>query len=216
LEREGAVIESDWAALGWAIGSTRVLLDRRPVPLASLDEVPAATQRFVGMARIGAGQWALITMGPWYLWRFFYSRSMPERVGCTLIVLGSIIAGLFLLIERRRLKERWKDDVYDDIVACARFYKAELKRTSRLWIPTTALLCYGVGVALDQRDGTLTRSLFAGFGLILLAAVPLVQQVLRNNLRRIEEIDALLAEKHRDLDSDLHGEYGHRTIIGQV
>jgi hypothetical protein len=73
-----------------------------------------------------------------------------------------------------------------------------------------------VGVALDQRDGTLTRSLFAGFGLILLAAVPLVQQVLRNNLRRIEEIDALLAEKHRDLDSDLHGEYGHRTIIGQV
>ena len=38
LEREAAVIESDWAALRWAIGSTRVLLDRRPAPLTSLEK----------------------------------------------------------------------------------------------------------------------------------------------------------------------------------
>ena len=47
LEREAAVIESDWAALRWAIGSTRVLLDRRAAPLTSLDEVPAETQKLI-------------------------------------------------------------------------------------------------------------------------------------------------------------------------
>ncbi len=51
LEREAAVIENDWAALGWAIGSTRVLLDRRPAALTSLDEVPAIAQKLVEMAR---------------------------------------------------------------------------------------------------------------------------------------------------------------------
>lgn len=38
LEREAAVIESDWAALRWAMGSTRVLLDRRVNPVGALRE----------------------------------------------------------------------------------------------------------------------------------------------------------------------------------
>jgi hypothetical protein len=56
LEREAAVIESDWAALGWAIGSTRVLLDRRATPLRSLDEVPNATYKLLDGALVLRGQ----------------------------------------------------------------------------------------------------------------------------------------------------------------
>src|ERR1039458_8355339 len=80
LEREGAVIQSDWAALRWAIGSTRVLLDRRPVSLTLLDEVPAATQKFVEMARQRAGLILGFSIlqglrGLLYLWRFFHVGS---------------------------------------------------------------------------------------------------------------------------------------------
>ena len=37
-ERETAVIESDLAALRWALGSMCILLDRREAPMISLDE----------------------------------------------------------------------------------------------------------------------------------------------------------------------------------
>ena len=56
LERETRVIESDWAALRWAIGSTRLLLDRRATPLRSLDEVPNATYKLLDGALVLRGQ----------------------------------------------------------------------------------------------------------------------------------------------------------------
>jgi hypothetical protein len=36
LEREVAFIDSDWRALGWAIGSARLLLEPQEAPLRSL------------------------------------------------------------------------------------------------------------------------------------------------------------------------------------
>jgi hypothetical protein len=46
LAREVEFIEGDWAALRWAIGSTRVLLDRRGAPMTSLADVAARGCRF--------------------------------------------------------------------------------------------------------------------------------------------------------------------------
>jgi hypothetical protein len=46
LEREVAFIDSDWRALGWALGSMRVLLDRREAPLRSIFEVPAVAKKY--------------------------------------------------------------------------------------------------------------------------------------------------------------------------
>jgi glutathione S-transferase len=47
LEREVAFIESDWRALGWAIGSTRVLLDRPEAPLDSLEAAVAEANSYL-------------------------------------------------------------------------------------------------------------------------------------------------------------------------
>ena len=46
LAREAEFIEGDWAALGWALGSARVLLDRRGAPMTSLADVAARGRRF--------------------------------------------------------------------------------------------------------------------------------------------------------------------------
>jgi hypothetical protein len=48
LEREVGVIDSDWRALGWAIGSFKVLLRNPPMPLGSAAEVARAGRVFAG------------------------------------------------------------------------------------------------------------------------------------------------------------------------
>jgi len=193
LAREAAVIESDWAALGWAIGSTRVLLDRRPAPLRSLDEVPAATQKLVELTRRSAGYNLAIsiTWGLIGLLGVFCARSNMGRAGRALVVLASILAGTYWLMERRRLKEPRKDHIYDDLVACASFYKEQLKRLDSTWIYFSAWSCLALNFYMHDNDVSYLW-MFAGMFLFTLLVT---HQRKQNNQRRIEEIDALLAEK---------------------
>jgi hypothetical protein len=200
LEREARVIESDWAALRWSIGSTRVLLDRRPVSLTSLDEVPAATQKFVETTRFRAGfVLAMSTMqGFFYSLRFFHFRNSLGLAGCALVVLGSIIGGFYSVMERRRLKEPWRDDIYDDLVACTSFYKEQLKRFDSLWIYVSFFFCWMLGESMY--NGAYGYGVFEVVcswilvGMLLFTLLGMHQRK-QNNLRRIEEIDALLAER---------------------
>ena len=205
LEREAEVIESDWAALGWAIGSTRVLLDRRPVSLTSLEEVPAATQKLVDGTMVFG---TLILFRPvidglWFLRWFFVANSTLGRAGCVIGVLGSVIAVTYLLmewrrlslIERRRLKETYKDYIYNDLVACAHFYKEQLKSCHKLWIYFSCFLCWMLGKLMYDHNthvDMFTWVLLSMLFIVILLAMQLWKQ---NNLRRIEEIDALLAER---------------------
>jgi hypothetical protein len=208
LEREAAVIESDWAALRWALGSTRVLLDRRAAPLRSLDEVPNATYKLMDGALVRIGSILLMPIfdGPLFLRWFFVARSTLGRAGCAIGVLGSVIAVTYLLmewrrlslIERRRLNETYKDYIYNDVVACAHFYKEQLKRCDKLWIYFSSFLCWMLGKWLyDHYDhyyhvDMFTWVLLSMFFIFILLVMSLVKQ---QKLRRIEEIDALLAER---------------------
>ncbi len=211
LEREAKVIESDWAALRWAMGSTRVLLDRRPVPLTRLDEVPAATQEFVEGAHRRANVTLALSIinalrGILYSWRFFHVRSNLECAGCAIVVLGSILVGAFALIDRRRSNVPWYDDIYDDPVACAHLYKEQLKRADSLWNNFPLFLCWlfcMFGTWLYDRDpsyASLEASICYWFivGTALLLILPSTLQMKHNNLRRIEEVDALLVERPSD------------------
>ena len=200
LEREARVIESDWAALRWSIGSTRVLLDRRPASLTSLDEVPAETQKFVETTRWRAGFILAMSImqGGFCSLHFFHFRNFLGRAGCALVVLGSILAGTYSLMERRRLKEPWKDDIYDDLLACTTFYREQLKRFDFLWIYLSYFLCWSLGESMcggaygyDVFDVVCSWILVCMF----LFMLPVMHQRKQNNLRRIEEIDALLAER---------------------
>ena len=205
LEREARVIESDWAALRWSIGSTRVLLDCRAAPLRSLDEVPDATYKLLDGALVRSGSFLLMPImeGPLFLHWFFVTRSTLGRAGSAIGVLGSVIAVTYLLmerhrlllIERRRLKETWEDYIYNDVVACAHFYKEQLKRCDKLWIYFSSYLCWMLGKALYYSlhdDDMYTWVLFSLFILFILLVMSIVKQY---KLRRIEEIEALLAER---------------------
>ena len=44
MSREMDFIENDWAALWWALGSTRILFKHQYIPLAELSGVPRAAQ----------------------------------------------------------------------------------------------------------------------------------------------------------------------------
>jgi hypothetical protein len=196
LAREVEFIASDWAALGWALGSMRVLLDSREVPMGSLDEVPAALQKYVERAR-GPGLWPLILQGALYGLRILDARSWSERVGCLMAVLASILAGTLVLTDRRRLKEPIEDDIYDDLGACALFYKAELERCfSRLTMIQLVVGCFLVGSLFARRGGIGGHPILGGsVALVCLIVVPAFQQARRNNRRRLERLEALLAEQ---------------------
>jgi len=192
LEREAAVIENDWAALRWSLGSTRVLLDRRPAPLTSLDEIPAETQKFMEGFRNPLVFYMPIINGLLFFLLFFQVKSIMERAGCAFLVLGLITTAILLLMYRRRLYMLWYDDIFDDPVACAHLYKEQVKRRDKLGISVLpSLLCIALGASLYVRDIFYLWFLVAP----LLLLLPVILQVRRNNLHRIEEIDALLAER---------------------
>jgi hypothetical protein len=199
LEREAAVIESDWAALRWSIGSMRVLLDRRPAPFTSLGEVPAETQKLVETTRWRAGFVLAMSImqGFFYSLRFFHFMNSLQRIGCALVVLGSVLAGTYSLMERRRLKEPWKDDIYDDLMACISFYKEQLKRFDSLWIYLSFFLCWVLGESMyDGAYGDVFEVVCSWILVgMLLYMLLVMHQRKRNNLRRIKEIDSLLAER---------------------
>jgi hypothetical protein len=197
LEREVEFIENDWRALAWAIGSARVLLEPREAPLGSLEEVPGVAHRYVDSVRSGQRIWVILFQGPFYLLRyFFHAYGGLQHFGCALIVIGTVVGGINILIERRRLKEPWKDDVYDDIGACTLFYRSELERQQRkLWIIPFVGLCFFAGVPMSGADGW-SDPFLRGMALFCGALmVPAYLRMRRLNVRRIERLDALLAER---------------------
>ena len=194
LAREVAFIQSDWRALGWAIGSLQVLVDPREAPVKSLDEVPNAAQKLVELARSGIGASMIVFQGPLFLLKFYDAKNWCQRAGCAAAVFASILAGVVWLTNLRRLKEPWKDDIYDDVIGCARFYRAELKRFMRTQlILTLALYCYILGMTVYARGGgPFYLACVVLFAVVNVIFVAMIVYSRRTNLRRIERLDVLL------------------------
>jgi len=199
LLREGELIESDWSALGWALGSTRVLLDRREAPLGSLDDVPAAAHKFVSYRHIVAGIWIYLSGQVLrYGWQFSIAKNWLEHAGCSIVVLSSISIWIYTFIERRRLDALMSNDIEDYTL----FYKAELERQyyPKWWIPIISVFFYGTGMILAQRGGVGANPVSSALlGLLLLAVVPLIVHTRRRNRRRLDRLEALLMERSGEI-----------------
>jgi hypothetical protein len=195
LAREVEFIESDWRALAWSLGSMRVLLDRRKAPIRSMAEVPGEAQRLVERIRGGYGSWWVIFQGPQYAVEFFLrGQTDYYRAGCALIVFGSLVAGITLLVDRHRLKAPYKDDVYDDPLACAFFYRAELKRhISRLSMQILSLGCYAIGAMMAHPRDAFFRTVYGYFFMPIILLILIYGR--RTLARKIEDIDVLLDER---------------------
>jgi hypothetical protein len=196
LARELAFVEGDWAALGWALGSTRVLLDYREAPMRSLADVPPAAHKFVERLRNGYGLWFILLQGPvYFVAKLFRAADWMERAGCAVVVLGSVLGWIFWLTERHRLKEPSTDETYDDPAVCALFYKAELERYRfTLWIEACISTSYWLGLAMEKwhwlRGHTAWCAAWLVASITLIFAIKHAQ---RANWRRLARLYALLA-----------------------
>jgi len=200
LAREIEFVEGDWSALGWALGSARVLLDYREAPIGSLADLSAAAQRLADSKRKGNWTW-IILFGEVLIYgdRFFHATSWPEHAGCGLAMLSLLFLGTGVLIEWRR---RRTVPPSDDVIALIRFYKAELERVRDLprsakgWIAAFSFTTLCVGLMLAERGGMRAHPGWdVSLGLLWVGTVLLVLQTQRINRRRLERLDALLPEQ---------------------
>jgi hypothetical protein len=208
LAREAAVIESDWAALRWSIGSTRVLFNFREARLATLADVPSAVQKFVELKRNGGVSTALIALFlvgyPLQIWReFLPTPNLSAHIGCGMAAFCSICIGISMLLERSRLYLNVPPS--DDIRVCAQFYKAELERDleeprSKRLAKALALIGYCVGLLLAwggiRKHSICSAVLMAVVVFTLYMSLQSPRKFQEEIQRRIERLDEYLEEKH--------------------
>ncbi len=202
LAREVAFVEGDWAALAWALGSLRVLFDYRDAPIASLAELPMAAKKFAKAKHSGNGTWILsLYFGLTWAAKSFHATSWPEHVGWSMAAFGSILLGIVALIQWCR---EIKMPPSNDRTALIQFYKASLERaldfhrSPDFWIGIPAIIILCVGLMLVGRGWVWFRANpVSGVYLGLLSAgiLLLFLQLRRNNRRRLERLEALLAEQ---------------------
>jgi hypothetical protein len=206
MAREAAYIDGDWAALGWALSSTRILLDRRrapkqraPIKLFTLAQVPSAARDFVKESR-SAGRPMFYTIMTGTILEGEIHRSTPQwqlTAGFAISAIGAAVCCALWLFERSRLENPAEDTVYGDPMRCVRFYRSELQRFRiTMWFPYFAWLCLAAGEIVSKWSFLCAnRWFFVGWALGYVLIFTTADYAWWKNQRRLEQLDALLAEK---------------------
>lgn len=196
--REMEFIESDWAALRWALGSGRILLERRETAISSLQEVPQAALRFAKQIRKRTALGCTVCVLETVCFASFphWMRNPTQQLGCYLVVGAMLYMTLQLLARRGALSVR------SNLPASADAYRLELERQrdfhsggwlwSRLFmmVPGFLLFCIGGAIAhpaLTEHFATM-EVVFVFFCVI---AVPANLKFARKYQRRIDDLDAV-------------------------
>jgi hypothetical protein len=184
LAREVEFIESDWSALWWAVGSMRVLLDRREATVGSLREAAAKARQFSKSLRNGgfaSGRIlaaAFISFEIYYTLSFLDARNVQQRVWCGVVILTAIYLEIFMARNVRRRLLALVPPSDDDAVAWALYYKAELEYLcSRdllmgsfiplILLNTSVLLGERVGIRVNPIVGMSVQLIFVCLTLVL-------------------------------------------------
>ena len=197
LAREAEFIEDDWSALGWAIGSTRVLLDRREVPMTSLSEAASKARHFLeSLRRQNYGYlFFFFCQALTYALRLLDANNRQQRAGCVLVVLAGTYMGIFDLLRTRMVQLPPNDE---DAEAWAFYYRRELQRrsSSRVFVGVFfSLAVYGVGLLLAERDGAGAHPILAtSLGVILVCGALFFLWKRRQFQHQIEALDVILRE----------------------
>jgi hypothetical protein len=124
--RELDFIENDWTALLWSLGSARILLKWRDVPVAELCDFPQAAQRFQrrifrrNLREYAAGVIVTAAFG-YYI---SVSHSALIRTGSGLVIAGTLFV-LFTLHKRGAARTVPSEL---ELSACVDFHRKELQR----------------------------------------------------------------------------------------
>jgi hypothetical protein len=184
-------IENDWKALAWAMGSLRVLLDRKPAPIRSLEDFEILKQKYVKSKRFMyffLGSCGLQAFN--CVRSFIGAHSYAMRIGFGMMAISWIVIGADSLLELRRSKKlRSSKDSCD----FALLYRAELKRILRSFHSVTASIGK-IAWVLILIGMAMTNLLSLDFLLfIILATLFGIFFAHRDVRQRLEQLDAFLA-----------------------
>jgi hypothetical protein len=124
--RELEFIESDWAALRWALGSWKMAASCWNAPLTSMSEVPRAASMFQKTARVS-------TVLTWLslLWMcYWFSGIFPHTTANRSRLLGwSFIVAVLVYIACQAIAFRgWRLPLQGDLSVVASLYRSALER----------------------------------------------------------------------------------------
>ena len=188
LEREVAFIESDWRAMGWALGGVRVLFDRREAPLRSLAELPAVAKSFHDKR---VNQTFYLYLLSVFLVMFWVAMLCIGRAA-TWLPGGWILLYAPLSVAYRAYACRPREfPESPDLLQIADYYRAELKRDTI--VKLELFYAPALAVQLFIFNGHEPHDLATL--LVILVPVWMVSYLpVRFWRRRIANLDALLAE----------------------
>jgi hypothetical protein len=205
LACEAAVIESDWTALGWALGSTRVLLDRREAPITSLADAQTVAQKFFAKKNKEDSFYPAIYA--FYIIPTAAIFYMAEKYS---VGFGACLAlgGMLFLLYREHSYRSFAMRQPVDLKECVLYYRSELQRLTKSVYGWKTLLGFtvffsGVLVMLycdvvHVHGVTSISHWIRGNITFILMPLPLTIMMymrLCKYQRQIANIDALLAER---------------------
>jgi hypothetical protein len=198
--REMEFIESDWAALRWALGSAKVLLRRCELaPLATLSDVPMAMQRLAQKTakRARLGCIMMISEALFFAHSLWHIHNPVRRTGIYLVIAAMAYMAAQVLARRgRRVPEQ------ADLPAQIVHYRGELEREQRfhsgMWLWSRMVLLFGA-LAVLMVAGAIappTSVRRAGVNAAILAVLAVLGFVANTRQtamlrRRVEELDTL-------------------------
>jgi hypothetical protein len=200
--REMDFVESDWAALFWALGSATALFKHLEAPMSDPSAVFSRMQalRKKIRRRTLAGYAACFIGIVGLRSSMFTFHNTLQRVGSRLSVAATLYMA-YLLYDRRN--RSLPSELHP--AACADFYRAELARQrdlyrgiwlwSRLVIGFSSYILFLIGVAMPYPGLAGGLAIFAACFLSLcVVAIPLNLRISRKYQRQMDELDALPKE----------------------
>jgi hypothetical protein len=207
--REIEFIESDWAALRWALGSWKMAASCQSAPLTSMSEVPRAARSFLLRVRVSTViTWmSLLWMCYWFSGIFPHTTANPSRP----LGLSFIVAVLVYMACQAIAYRGWRLPRGVELPVIASLYRSALERQrdfqAGVWFWSRAALLMAGPLLCIYRTWLLKHS--AGREIILganLAACGIIAVSLlivwpktglspwRKYQRRIDELDALAGD----------------------
>jgi hypothetical protein len=201
--RELEFIESDWAALRWALGSWKMAASCQNAPLTSISEVPRAARNFLLETRVStvANRCSLLIMAASF--SFFAAHTTRQA---SLLAWCLVIAAVTYLV-CDIVHWGWRFSSGGGLPEVAAAYRSALvrqqDRLSGAWYSSlmalssaaTAVGAYNVWLTKPSTSREIilpfTLAVCGFMGVILLAAKPVTRRLIAKYQRRIDELDAL-------------------------
>jgi hypothetical protein len=196
--REIEFIQSDWAALRWALGGIGILFRRPEIPLSSLAEIPQAALSFAKeiRKRTITGTFICAFEIVWFASTFHTTTNTTEQVGCLLTIGAMLYMGYQLLARRSTLSLRDESpttpDAYRSELELQRDFHSGGWLWSRVVLMVPGFLLFCIGLAGTHPRSTIS---IAGTTAALLTlctlAIPNNLRIARRYQRRIDDLDAV-------------------------